>query len=95
MGGLGPGYEQCIHIAVFELIRDHLGEEMSGEPEEKWGDMTLDRINDQLGMSGAQAGAAKSLAYACLRDGWKATIDQVDDDRRIQVSKEFPHLEEK
>ena len=50
MGGLGPGYEQCIHIAVFELIRDHLGEEMSAEPEEKWGDMTLDRINDQLGM---------------------------------------------
>lgn len=95
MGGLGPGYEQCIHIAVFELIRDHVDDgKFPTERDEKWGDMTLDRVNDQLGLSGAQAGAAKHLAYRYLQNGWKKTVEEVDSDRRIQVNKEFPHLEE-
>lgn len=44
MGGLGPGYEQVIQIAMVELVRDNLGKPLP-EPEsdeaDSWGDETL------------------------------------------------------
>ena len=96
MGGLGPGYEQCIHVGVFELIRK-LGLEIDQFPTEE------DRLNDfldgallsiqkvkDLGLSGAQAGAIKSLAHAYMTKGYRHTIESVDTDRKIQVSKTFP-----
>jgi hypothetical protein len=93
MGGLGPGYEQVIHIACFELIRDNLGLKLpSAKTPEKWypnwGDKTFKRI--KLGMSGAQAGAAKSMAYKYLKYGYAHMIEKAPEDRRIQVSKYFP-----
>ena len=39
MGGLGPGYEQCIHICVFELIREFANKKL---PKEN------DKLNDVM-----------------------------------------------
>ena len=71
IGGMGPGYEQCIHISVFEIIRDHAAdsplEKFDVEDEEtrrrwrRWGDDTLKRINVELGLSDAQWASCESL----------------------------------
>lgn len=95
MGGLGPGYEQAIQTAVIEIIRDNVGKELPAPSDaEDWGDDTLRKHNASLGgMSGAQAGAAKSLAYRILRDGHEATLDSIrahDKDRLTMVSKSWP-----
>lgn len=83
MGGLGPGYDQCIQVAVIELLRDQDGKDLpprkdgAETPEEaearrSWGDDTIDRISSELGgMSGAQVGAAKWLAFQILTKGWQ------------------------
>lgn len=95
MGGIGPGYEQCIQILVFELIRAALAGEMpvSGTPMRGWGEATVTRLNDALGgFSGAQVGAAKSLAAAMLINGYRAAVRSVDGNRMIQASKNFPAL---
>jgi hypothetical protein len=100
LGGLGPGYEQCIQILVFELIRDYGENEIPkftdpGTPTDQerqqwdvWGDAAVRRCD--LGFSGAQVSIAKSLAYRVIRDGWKRTIDKTPLDRHIQVSRSFP-----
>lgn len=92
MGGLGPSYEQCIHVAAFELIRGLLRE---GPID--WDDDSDDLIAradkilrasprvKELGLSGAQAGAAQNLAFRTLRVGWAKAINEVPD-RLIQVS---------
>lgn len=95
MGGLGPGYEQAIHILVFEIIRDNLRKKLPkpGESSNGWADKTVSRINKSCGgFSGAQVGAAKNLAYHYLNDGYEATIKQFDNekDRTIQVSTAWP-----
>jgi hypothetical protein len=104
-GGLGPGYEQCIQILTFELIRDYLGTELPIPKDEKnptpadqkawreWGDAAVTRCN--LGFSGAQVGAAKNLAFRALRDGWRATVKSVGAERHIQVSRTFPQPPER
>lgn len=94
MGGLGPGYEQAIHVTVFEILSRLLTVTL---PEDK------DKLNDLLDeaahganrdkglrLSGAQAGAAKSLAYQYLIRPWQEVLNEVESDRRIQVSKNFP-----
>ena len=94
MGGLGPGYEQCIHILVFEIIRDHLA---TGKPLpddgadewETWGDGAVHRLDPEIGFSGAQVGAAKNVAARTLKLGWRAAIREVPD-RQIQVSRQMP-----
>lgn len=97
MGGLGPGYEQCIHIVVFELIRAFKDRpEVIYSSDNKFVNDEMDEhlfsnpIIKKLGLSGAQAGAGKSLAWAALKNGWRATIKSVENDRHIQVSKHFP-----
>lgn len=96
MGGMGPGYEQAIQILVFELIREGL---KSGTPErddseawKTWGDDVIKRCDEKYGYSGAQVGAAKSLASGFLVNGYRTTCrsPELDPDRRIQVSKNFP-----
>ena len=93
LGGLGPGYEQTIQCAVFEIIRD-FGAVFPPEikDEADWGRATIDRVGSELGMSGAQAGAARNFAYHVLRDGWKTTVDSFEESRRIQISSFWPHL---
>ena len=95
MGGLGPGYEQCIHILVFEIVRDHIaaGEPLPDDDEEGawvgWGDAAVTRLDPDIGFSGAQVGAAKNLAARTLKVGWRAALEEVPD-RHIQVSRQMP-----
>lgn len=99
MGGIGPGYEQCIHIIAFEMLRAMLKEKPSREPEEfVWA--KLDPIFDEhlvdtiekLGPSGAQWGAAKSIASMFYLQGYREGYNKIPKDRLIQISNNFPTL---
>lgn len=101
MGGLGPEYEQAIQVLVFEIIRDSLNVTLPDESDKdkmktfsaSFGDSAVSRIDEKMGgYSGAMIGAAKYLAYRALRDGWEKTLKSAPDERRIQVSKDFPKL---
>lgn len=103
MGGLGPSYEQCIHITMAEILR-HLIEKKydwkAWEDKAKW-----QRDRDEIekvgfehpvikglgGISGAQWGAAMNLATRFYRDGPRGVLnDELVKDRKIQVQKHFP-----
>lgn len=101
MGGMGPGYEQCIQITTAEMLRwfiENKSDVSFWEDEEKWGEERdlLDRnilkkeIIKDLGLSGAQYGAALSLASTLYMRGTGALNDVEVKDRRIQASKCFP-----
>lgn len=95
LGGLGPGYEQCIHIAIFEVIRKAIGTQY---PKDLWPpvlDGFLHEVDRKfnLGLSGAQAGTIKGFALNALTEGWRSTLGEVPKDRHIQVSKHWPQLE--
>lgn len=95
MGGIGPGYEQCIQVGAFELIRFMLSKEMPTDAHAltELLDEELSRIDkaDTLGgLSGAQAGAIKWLAYKTVTDGWRVVVERHPQDRRILVSKNWP-----
>lgn len=102
MGGLGPGYEQCIHITTAEILRHMLASQYDAE---KWEDReTWERDRKEieavgfanarieaLGLSGAQWGAAMNLALRFYRDGPRAVMtDKRVKDRHIQVQRTFP-----
>lgn len=103
MGGLGPGYEQCIQIVAAEVVRfllkanphnqdliDNWKEKWSGEIDKAlWADK---RIND-LGLSGAQAGAGKNLGSRMYMDGPRKVMAEPSiKDRHIQVQRALPSL---
>ena len=102
MGGLGPGYEQCIHITAAEILRHMIAK---GYDWRKWEDSAeWKRVRDeiekvgfenpvikQLGLSGAQWGAAMNVASCLFRMGPRGVMnDERVKDRHIQVSKHFP-----
>lgn len=103
MGGLGPGYEQAIQITVAEIIRYLLNNKVDiGQmgSEEHWPKIrkTLEDavfpVISSLGLSGAQWGAAMSVATSIYMRGPIAVMkDHQIKDRHIQVSKGFPSLE--
>lgn len=102
MGGLGPGYEQCIQIVAAEVLRWLL----ENKPVAKnWSDQAVwnadrERISKYsfeqptikaLGLSGAQWGAGMSLATRLYMDGPRKVMTTPEiQDRKIQVSKNFP-----
>lgn len=104
MGGIGPGYEQCIQITAAEIIRHML--ERKYQPAEWEDSETWKRDRDSieqagfanervsaLGLSGAQWGAALSLACRMYRDGpRKVLADERVKDRNIQVQRTFPQV---
>ena len=94
MGGLGPGYEQAIHIGVFEVIRELHDKQLPNEEthQKELRKMFDDAIPTGLGLSGAQAGAIIQVASKALIIGWAKMVETIPDDRKIQVSKEFPVL---
>ena len=107
MGGLGPGYEQAIQILAIEITRDNLDKPVPTTDAEwqTWGDSTVTRIDYRLpdgsyscaGFSGAQVGAAKRIALGWLCDGpakYLAQLEADQQDRKIQVSKTWPHAPE-
>jgi hypothetical protein len=102
MGGLGPGYEQCIHIICAEILRHFLDknydhskwvnknewEKVSKETDEI---MISVPVVKKLGCSGAQWGAALSLAAYLFKKGPREMMnDSKVSKRHIQVSKIFP-----
>lgn len=105
MGGLGPGYEQAIQVCVAEIIRDNIDKPLPEGKFGDWGDASIYRADAKDpetgkyklgGLSGAQAGAAKGLAYRYLRKGPARCfqeITEVDASRMIQVSNFWPHAE--
>lgn len=102
MGGLGPGYEQCIHVTAAEIIRHMLDAKYDPalwrdkdvwardrDAIEKYG--FANETIKQLGLSGAQWGAAVNLAANIYRDGPRKVMnDPRVKDRHIQVSRSFP-----
>lgn len=90
MGGLGDSYEHAIQSLAFELIRENLGKPLPADDDGKWGDDVAHRLADEHGFSGAQVGAAKSLAFRCLRYGYGAAILSAPEDRLIQWTKTGP-----
>ena len=111
MGGMGPSYEQAIQTLMVEMVRDSNCElttdelamadpEPSVEKETRWNcwhDDTIKRLNGLPwgGFSGAQVGAAKTLAFLILRDGPDGVKDSLRkqgiDDRLIQISNDWHH----
>lgn len=102
MGGLGPGYEQCIHITCAEVLRHMLAKRYDHA---KWSDKDvwkrdredIERMSfanetiKQLGLSGAQWGAALNVATHLYMHGPRALMaDERVKDRHIQVSRVFP-----
>jgi hypothetical protein len=102
MGGLGPGYEQAIQITTAEVLRHLLA---AGYDAAEWSNTdrwqqdrkqieTYGFANAQIkrmGLSGAQWGAALSLATCLYRRGPRVALaDEAVKDRLIQVSKHFP-----
>lgn len=95
MGGLGPGYEQCIQVCAIEITRELKDFEPDNDTNKTWqswldlSDKVLHRINKKhkLGLSGAQAGAARNLAYQWVCGSGPADVlKEVEADRHIQVS---------
>lgn len=104
MGGMGPGYEQAIQITAAEVLRHMLAsgyDHSTWENKDHWSrDRDLIReasfknktIND-LGLSGAQYGAAANLACRLLMDGPRKVMNEpAIKDRHIQVSRTFPGM---
>jgi hypothetical protein len=105
MGGMGPGYEQCIQLMVFEMLRA-----MVANPPDSWPALegesgrdawqayrdaieaipSVKEIIQKLGPSGAQFGAAMSLASRFAMRGYEDA--GIPEDRKIVVSKNFPTL---
>lgn len=104
MGGLGPGYEQAIQVAAVETVRRLLDMPIPPEPMEKAEEERIAKALDaaltaadhksDFGLSGAQAGAAKAIAYRMLRDGPAGVMESLKrqgiSDRSIQVSNHWP-----
>lgn len=102
MGGLGPGYEQCIHITTAEILRHLIAKAYDWR---KWEDTEeWKKVRDEieavghsnktikaLGLSGAQWGAAMNLAAMFYRKGPRGVLtDERVKDRHIQVQRNFP-----
>lgn len=96
MGGLGPSYEQAIHIAAFELVRyllyKPMPEKNAAEDEHAAfaKDLHVVLADLRMGLSSAQAGAAINVACVTKRNGWRKAVRMAPIEDRIQVQKFFP-----
>jgi len=109
MGGMGPGYEQAIQLMAFEMFRAMMAtppkdwSELEGEEgRDKWwaykdqidADPRVKRVVSSVGCSGAQHGAAMSMASRFAQQGYAKAMESVPEGRRILASKNFPRVEE-
>ena len=103
MGGLGPGYEQCIHITAAEILRHLLEQQYDCDlwnDSEQWKEdhnkiehfgLHDSDVIKKLGLSGAQWVAAMNLAAMLYRRGpVEIMSDERVKDRHIQVQRTFP-----
>ena len=104
-GGLGPGYEQAIQVAAVEFARACRGLDGMKNDDSKSTERFTKVCNEKLreidkdlgGLSGAQFGAARWIAWQwCFNGGPARLIERAKeqqkngDDRTIQVSKHWP-----
>ena len=91
MGGLGPGYEQCIQFGIFELIKVMIDKPI--EQYEKMVDAETHNLCKRFkilsGLSGAQAGAIQNVAYHYMKNGYEQTLAKFGNDRLIQVNRKI------
>lgn len=93
MGGIGPAYEQAIQVCAIEILRDQINHPLPEGSLRDWAGQTIVRIDKDLGgLTGAQVGAAKFLAYQWLKVGPAECLKEVEEDRHIQVSKGWPTI---
>src|SRR5262249_38611018 len=104
MGGMGPGYEQCIHVTAAEMLRwmlEHKPAIADMEDREKWPAIRdamgkavfAGPVVQQLGLSGAKFGAAVSISTALYMKGPRPVMNEpAVKDRHIQVSRCFPGM---
>ena len=88
LGGLGPGYEQCIQILMFELCSRLVGKKKeikTPKAFETLAEPIIDELDQTYGYSGAQVGVAKNLAYHFITQGYNKSIHTMKKDRLIQV----------
>jgi hypothetical protein len=112
-GGFGPGYEQALQIAAVEWVRvliNELGDNTSDRSDHeeltnvirgiyKSKDEEMMKTLSNLGLSGAQDGAAKQLAYMIYIKTPVRMFSEIRDmaesdkkPRMIQISNYFPTL---
>ncbi len=99
-GGLGPGYEQCIQVMAVEFARACRKMPRTTDDEADYKsfgalcDLALAPINEGLGgVSGAQFGAAKWLAWQWCFGGGPMKLMRLAKEKgadAIQVSKHWP-----
>ena len=98
MGGMGPGYEDCIQNLTVETLRYFINNQVNLETEDaeqrelikKGMDGVADELDKKYGFSGAQVGAARNLAAVIYRRGpADAFADPQIKDRLIQISKDL------
>ena len=95
MGGLGPVYEQAIQVLAFAIMRRVKDMDLEDADAVKGAaDLIVHELSDELGgLTLAQVGAAKNLAYVVCRKGYRAALSEdAVKDRHIQVSKGFPAI---
>ncbi|KKM07558.1 hypothetical protein LCGC14_1732710 [marine sediment metagenome] len=87
MGGLGPGYEQCIQVMIFEMCKETIGKALTPKEFEKAVEPVITKLDKRFGgFSGAQVGAAKQVAFKFLTKGYDECLnDKAITDRKIQV----------
>lgn len=93
LGGLGPGYEQCIQVLGMELLREFKDLDWSGdEGPPGWKEIVDRRVHEldaKYRFSGAQVSAATNMACVFAKQGPRRALDKAPD-RQIQISKNFP-----
>lgn len=105
LGGIGPGYEQCIQLVGFEFLKQMkispFDYELNDSNKVKWkiyintieANSTAKSLIEKLGPSGAQYEAAMNLASVFSRHGYAKGLKMAGEDRHILVSKNFPNGE--
>lgn len=93
MGGVGPGYEQAIQVAMVEIVRAMLDIQPTSDQENDWAILraksadVIDELDEKWGYSGAQVGAARNIAFKFWRHGPQVVLkDEQVQDRKIQVN---------
>ncbi len=99
MGGIGPGYEQAIQNIGFAMLRVMVETppdwQKAVDDKVYWrgymdqvdANPRVKAIVKRIGPSGAQHGAAMSMASVFARNGYAKGMAMAKDDRHIQVNK--------
>jgi hypothetical protein len=106
LGGFGPGYEQAIQVAAIEFARATKDlEGLKNDDKESTAlftatcEQVVEKHDKALGgLTGAQFGAARYLAWNWVVNGGPARLierakEQGKCDQAILVSKAWPHIE--